>query len=131
MKQRITPDQLLELTEEQQNKLRDLWEPCDGDFIYNKKHNHPEFLEVAPMPGCGDYLKHRDKFLPLLSIGQMIEMLFYCNLTNKYYSTSLIIDVNKYRPTIYCGNKNYEAGDSECENDELCDAIWQAVKAVL
>jgi len=113
MKQRITVEQLNELSDAQKQRLRELWEPQDGDFIYSAKHGHTEFLEVAPMRGHGDYLKNRDKSLPLLSIGQMIEILVkdddFFNINQMYDSWRI--------------DKIY--------NKELCDALWQAVKEIL
>jgi hypothetical protein len=74
MKQRISAEQLKELTPEKQEKLREWWEPKDGDWYYDcdlecdhvvfsceSDHYHSQY----PDNDC----------LPLLSIGQCIELL--------------------------------------------------------
>lgn len=67
-----------------------------------------------------------------INVGQMIELLMDCRLTDIYYSKSLLIEITKYGADIYRGGRTYaEGGDSTAEADELCDALWDAVKDLL
>lgn len=76
MKKHITPEQLQELSPEQQEGLRDWWKPQIGDvFVYENKimpvlYADHKVIIVEP------YDKYNKEFcLPLLSIGQCIELL--------------------------------------------------------
>lgn len=132
MKRRITPEQLQELTPEQQQKLRDLWKFEVGDICTNE-----DCIEIciAEYLEGGEYTKYFSKeirtadcgkiemydaedCLPLLDIGQMIELLAhrlvkidYDGFTNNYY-------VQVRNAATY-------------GKPELCDALWNAVKFVL
>jgi len=128
VKQRITIEQLNELSDAQKQRLRELWKPQDGDFIYSAKHGHPEFLEVAPMRGYGDYLKNRDKSLPLLNIGQMIEILSEILLDISIVPKSLLTDKKLWSITITFRETTFM---KSFEKSELCDALWQATKEIL
>ena len=95
MKQIITISQLQELTPEQQNKLRDWWQPkkydqvvytyqYDGEWatsetiikgLYNG--NPTKVEEVSDLDG--EYVFMKDKCLPLLNIGQMFDILLGCS----------------------------------------------------
>ncbi len=110
MKRRITVEQLQELTEEQQQRLREWWKPQYYD-VY------------AEYDGCLDcyeemtatYPKQPDQNdLPLLDIGQMIELLE--NLQFDWFD-EICTDEGVYPQPI--------------KGDNLCDALWQAVKQVL
>ena len=90
MKQRITVDQLQELTEEQKQRLRGWWKPEEGDLVYNKFFN--EFKQEE---------------LPLLDIGQMIELLLNRAVDPIEEPYELFI------------------------NENLCNELWSAVKQVL
>ena len=70
MLERITLEMLQELTEEQKEKLRELWEPNYGDmFIYEGSNK----IDVMHIP---DMINFNKKYcLPMLSIGQMISIL--------------------------------------------------------
>lgn len=156
MKQRITIEQLQELTVEQQQRLREWWEPEEGDWYTD---DNEELLIVDHMRECcqGDYCYHlhstkgisipdlsseqafnRDieaiklgKALPLLSIGQMIELLMY-----EHRRDIAIIDISmscKSGLTLITHQWDDEGYNPICigESYELCDALWQAVKQVL
>ena len=104
MKRRITIEQLQELTEEQQQRLREWWEPTAWDVIAIGTDD----IQISNvMLICTK--EYKIKCLPLLDIGQMIKL-----LNNKRYD---------WPYTIY---------DSLSKTDnELCDALWQAVKKAL
>jgi hypothetical protein len=130
MKRRITIQDLQQLTPEQQQKLREWWKPEDLDIavdlwcdlmvfpiksedskIYEWPHRESEIngqkykLCETELAGC----------LPLLNIGQMIELLgddwYY-----SFFGTNTWVDGA-------CLNVRYEG--------ELCDALWEAVKGDL
>lgn len=68
MKQRITVDQLNELSEEQKVRLRELWEPKQGDLFTDHRKREDVWLDIYPaIKDDGD--------LPLLNIGQCIELI--------------------------------------------------------
>jgi len=116
MKQVITKDQLLELSEKGKGKLREWWKPQLGDKFVQKHYNeikkkvieqvfvecdgwHCSYCEGdKPFSGKLDY--------PLLSIGQMIEFLGEQRF-------NLMFD-----------------GDF-IKNEDLCDRLWEAIKQVL
>ena len=142
LKQRITPEQLAELSDEQRERLRDWWKPQAGGFVViNWKqdyigmflviHVYPEHVLVG---GMADEVKfEKDKVLPLLSIGQMVELLSQRRpvdisfLTNE--KTWDVMVLNDYSPK---GEEGAYWGDGpDWERDELVDALWEAVKEVL
>jgi hypothetical protein len=107
MKQRISIEQLQELTEEQQYRLREWWKPQEGDWYHDKTYGESYYgMEVG---GYDVYtLEPAIDDLPLLNIGQMIELLQSFN--DK--------DIWKYN-------------DIDITSDNFCDALWSAVKEVL
>lgn len=116
MKQRISVDQLLELTSEQREKLRSLWNPENGDYIFVELNsgdvNRSDIGGYLHSSGFFDYdpaskliwsfsgYEHASKMFPLFSIGQMIELLLINNL-----AMSL--------------------------TENICDELWRAVKSIL
>jgi len=108
MKQNITIEQLQELTQEQQNKLRDWWNEhqqqgdvfiCLGnDFLSGKQFVWEGHNETFNMP------------IPLLSIGQMFEILLGCSCID---CTLRLLD-ERVKGKIY--------------GMELCDALWILIK---
>jgi len=125
MKLRIDTAQLNELSDAQKQRLRELWEPKDYDVIlYKTPHEHDGgvtsikisygFLdsEIIDMDSDVDGYYNINDCLPLLSIGQMIEILQKNNISNNLLS--------------YC---NAYIMRIECE--DICDALWQAVKEIL
>ena len=149
MKQNITFEQLAQLTEEQKEKLREWWEPGQGQVIYvqygDGSGRETSLGEYWAVPdgitddknyrdsGCGccsDSLDIAD-CLPLLSIGQMIELLAerLARITHipkspKYPARwHVIVYVDVY------DNKVIPLREITAPN--LADALWQAVKEVL
>jgi len=117
VKQRIEPTDLEVLTDAQKQRLRELWEPQVGNFmlvdtvvrlvttINNNRFGVYLFYYTT---GCCQ----KQDCLPILSIGQMIEILQKNNISNDLLS--------------YC---NTYIMRIECE--DICDALWQAVKEIL
>jgi hypothetical protein len=107
MKQKITVEQLQELTEEQKKRLREWWKLQPGDIMFDIKMGCLETL-VGGSNGKAiiEHIEGESKarFLPLLSIGQMIEL-----LQNSY--------------------KKVRWPDTKDKN--LCNSLWSAVKEVL
>jgi hypothetical protein len=110
MKQNISEEQLQELSEEQKIKLSALYKPTD------------EFSIIKTDWYLG---------LPLLSIGQMIEILInnneFFNISNVYVKHPTTSDRsinNGYGIWLHKQSKEYRA-------DELCNALWLAVKNIL
>jgi hypothetical protein len=130
MKQRITIEQLKDLTEEQKQKLREWWKPEPGDKAVIAEGtlnagkevlicSYDEEYDIAGWEcegGWGSYGK--DNLEPLLSIGQMIELL-------NYYDCD--IEIQSAGATWYV----MVGGHINTDNDKLTDALWQAVKEVL
>jgi len=113
MKRRITVEQLQELTEEQQQRLREWWKPEHGDWYLQ--------YWIDDEPSLLIYDSHTyldDMFLPLLDIGQMIELL------NNYDCDTEMQSAGNMWYVMVGGHINTQA-------EELCDALWQAVKQIL
>lgn len=115
MKRRITVEQLQELTEEQKQKLRELWKPQVND--------------VAVFIDDDSYDKALTKrwLLPLLDIGQMIGLL----MEKKMATERLEIEsprglINTY--TVWYGNGDFP---EKYEAKELCDCLWEAIRELL
>lgn len=132
MKQNISVKQLQELTDDQKERLRDWWKPQKGDWFVACGD-----IEIAGSFICGTidsynqagWCYEKKDCLPLLSIGQCIELLgakdpgswsICCSKSGGWYITSS----NLYAPKYYIadGGKDFE---------EIIDALWEAVKAVL
>lgn len=137
MKQRITPDQLNELTPDQQNRLREWWTPQEYDIAL---HNGSCTSSVSATGfdnriWCGGAnIGTKAEVLPLLSIGQCIELLLAKNQTISVTKLTKndtwgIGYFEEYAPCYECA----ESFGSHLDgiDDELIDALWQAVKAVL
>lgn len=113
MKQRITVEQLNELTEEQKEKLREWWEPADGDV----------FFRNGRVQVCDEgYYHDKENCYPLLSTGQMIELLLSHKEIDFMYDAGFS----------YIKDTDIELAWNGMNNGaELCDALWEAVKATL
>mgnify|MGYP003593115858 CR=1 FL=1 len=116
MKQRITVEQLQELTQEQQERIREWWKPAEGDWYYGRiapwRNEYRELCNydsgnLGPEPGTDD--------LPLLSIGQCIEL-----LEDKEIDWLEEIAHGGYDGEIF---RSY--------GGQLIDALWEAVKKAL
>jgi hypothetical protein len=118
MKQRITVEQLNELTDEQKERLRVWWKPQIGDWIIDTEEMEGPIEDLNKGGGDpiysygGKWITEKSKCLPLLSIGQMIELTESTNIIK------------------YNGGWALEE-DAISFHDELCDALWEAVKQVL
>ena len=121
MKQRIEAIQLNELSDAQKQRLRELWETQIGDW-YIVGSNGPFVVIDAVI------VKSWDKSLPLLSIGQMIEMLSEILLDISIVPKSLLTDKKLWSITITFRKTTFMKSFEEIE---LCDALWQAVKEIL
>jgi hypothetical protein len=136
MKRRITIEQLRELTEGQKQKLIALWNPTGGDCLFvptETQHKNTDCDKINTINedviGCigsfafdknelyypefgndNDFVFKKIDCLPLLDIGQMIELLQRIDgdgLKTKWYIPLAFID------------------------HKLCDALWKAVKTML
>ena len=73
MKQRITPEQLQELTQEQREALREWWQPRFGDkYLYCSKEIGIVNEEEEELAKSNEV---QNVVFPLLSIGQCIQLL--------------------------------------------------------
>ena len=147
MKQNISVEDLNELSEEQKEKLRKMWEPKQYDVVYvhwmevqqfatgiilnvNILENGYWDLQVYSNETLRGF-RPKQYLLPILSIGQMIEILInnneFFNISNVYVKHPTTSDRsinNGYGIWLHKLSKEYRA-------DELCNALWLAVKNIL
>jgi len=140
MKQHISKENLSELSPDQQEKLRSLWQPQQGDDflilleyegIVKEYRNGKVSDYIDPLPD--DYIEYdewdKSQCLPLLNIGQMIDLINE-EWKREYNadSDSVFIEIS-YR---VCGHwingKQCDVGNGK---DSLCNALWDAVKSIL
>lgn len=125
MKQHITSDQLAELTPEQREALREWWKPQEGDWAIDKGYlEHPDEACVLNKFRTTEVIK-RD-YLPLLSIGQCIEF-----LRDKDPKRLCEVMTSLFRGGYIFPGKNQTFVYNRCKPEELIDALWKAIKAVL
>jgi len=148
MKQRISPEQLQELTEAQKERLRKWWSynyqvgdicSCSEYFeeccvIYNHDNSFGVNRVICSPIDEGELRRDRynhfdNKPIPLLSIGQCIELLF--DLSGYDEVSGLFIGVSRHYAEIFKGWCNCEEGITEGKSHILIDALWEAVKKVL
>jgi len=121
LKQRISADDVLQLTPEQQEKLRVWWNVQESDlFAYIGLINTSNKI-VIDVDREGYMYDGRDWFpkmdcLPLLSIGQMIELLDNFTEEPSLKNENLRLSINR---TMWLGNS------------KLVDSLFQAVKEIL
>ena len=144
MKQRITVDDLQQLTDEQKQKLREWWKPEDGDWFYGSYGadengfvaEQDEWQEYILTPYCvdsGHYgpslhecgAKPDVNAIPLLSIGQMIEL-----LQDRKLEIHAPTKINSWWRVWYSSHIN-PAPLTKRKADNLCDALFEAVKEIL
>jgi len=129
--QRITVEQLQELTEEQRERLREWWKPEAGDtvkYIYDTDisiiTSHVNDFNMVLIKGNYRIRTAKGDCTPLLSIGQLIQLLqdkvAYFSMTNMYAGTSEKLCWGVYKPKLF-----------DIRADELIIALFQACKAVL
>ena len=145
MKERITKEQLQELSELQQEKLRDLWEPQRGDMFLHSSDRIYVFYrykgkKLQPTDGfLAEKIAtfHKEDCLPLLTISQMIEMfnnskialeLHNINQRCDWWQVYLMLEGSD---VTYYDTRGNKAFDLVLFNWELADALWTAVKEVL
>jgi hypothetical protein len=127
MKQYCTVEQITSLSPEAQQRLREWWKPQEGDMVYvvdsfaHRCVSYDEQLIEGLQLGAFSYRK--EDCLPLLSIGQCIEL-----LAEKGW-----LCIEHYEPPredkfvfAVCTNMH-----SVHEEPDLIDALFAAVKVVL
>lgn len=149
MKQHITPQQLSQLSNKRKERLREWWKyhKKRGDLfsITDEGYRNPlseNTEEIYIVDGWDSNFekeifkeKHIKNLLPLLSIGQMIELLNNYNINVQISDTenSLISLTDNARWLIHNTtiikslNKLYTDGGT----GELCDALWSACVEIL
>ena len=124
MKQRISAEDLAELTPEQQERLREWWRPEVGDYIVHDTQG------IGCLFGDVDIMD-KTHMLPRLSIGQCIELLK--DKTNEqsfgYNDSGCFWTVNVGNRGV--GNMIEGCAGKQFSTAELIDALWQTVKGVL
>lgn len=131
MKQHITINQLNELSKEQKKKLVNWWKPRAGDLYAVDKPNEllEEVFIFGGLGGVAAFIAEKP-YYPLLSIGQMIELLE--DSGNAWWS------VRKEEINVFVGEipDGYEGHysvymDEKTTGNTLCDALWSACKEEL
>lgn len=119
MKRRITVEQLNELTEEQKLKLRDWWR-SDAFRLYDLAYDEKLAVNCNGVINvCNqEMIELSIDAIPLLDIGQMIELL---------HSKVNVSFFDRDPGPVWSVMKDKTWYDKP----ELCDALWEAVKAVL
>ncbi|MGW8823344.1 hypothetical protein ACWGNU_14580 [Paenibacillus lautus] len=134
MKQRVTAAQLRELSDEQQQRLRDWWIPQQGDAycyqellgVYYAIDAYGAYV-IHYTPGDGYSIEafrnkhHKLRCLPLLSIGQMIEL-----LRSKGYGVYMNTYEAEWEVVARKDGKSRVA-----LAPDLCDVYWEIVKQIL
>lgn len=126
MKQRITWDQLMELSFNQVNKLQNIvgqkYHIIKDEVHWEKIRTHKhEFINGDTTNIHGSYTGLLDK----LDIGKMIEILH-----TKHKKILFSSSIYKSDENIVSVPNGAKWKDFEDEN-ELCDALWEAVKSIL
>ncbi|HYD92480.1 MAG TPA: hypothetical protein VEA37_13465 [Flavobacterium sp.] len=128
MKQRITVEQVTQLTDKQEEKLKQWWRPMFGDHFvvidgrticYVVNYYSGDIVTL----GKRESFIEKSKCLPLLSIGQMVELLkdkeaFKSSLG---YAPSAVVEF----PNGWLAIDWYHANKKGLE---LCDILWEAIK---
>ncbi len=125
MKQHITAEQLQELTPEQQQRLREWWKPQNADQVYNLSDERliqnvweregRIFLDYYPYDSEFSEGCWKDRSLPILSIGQCIELLLALHEGLYHGHWSLLMETLEY----------------EDDAKDLIDALWKNIKEIL
>lgn len=132
MEQRISVAQSNELNDGQKERLREWWEPAgddvfwvDGEGLVIRHDAYQEFGQLVPQFYVNGRMIPKTKCLPLLSIGQCIELI--ASKTNEmglqFYNTTCDWHV-------WLGNYGGRMKRDWLE-DELITTLWQAVKTIL
>ena len=131
MRQRITVENLAELSPEQQEKIKKLWKPKEWDLALISQSwgstiglfmgfggENLHFHNVSSVP--------KNTCLPLLSIGQMIELLQE-NIRDIRLDPDGENSIQIYKDGDW-GRKSYYVS---LLNNDICNNLWQAVKEIL
>lgn len=134
MKQRITKKQLQQLTTEQEDRLRELWEPRIGNSVKYKFDDGVLFINIYANDNNIVLTRGNERIrvsksdcLPLLSIGQCLEIIEAnsCYLVTNNEKGNNTYDIIKY-------SKWEGRHDSfVIEGIEIIDTLWEAVKQSL
>jgi len=126
MKERITMKQLKELTIDQSIKLKSWWQPRkydvimvkDKTFTFNKLHFKTDVIFED------NYDTQKEFRMPLLSIGQMLNILY-----DYKYDFINTHNLNWYghNETVLCSLGFIITSYPEY----ICDALWETVKSIL
>ena len=136
---RISPEQLQELSPEQQEKLREWWKDHkeEGDyFVLINENGEIATLSERVNGSCNGYwncecaiddgedpaCRSEENSLPLLSIGQLIQL-----LDPKEETIFTMMRYIAAKPQIY----KVSVDGKEYFGDTMCDCLWQAVKEIL
>ena len=136
MKQIISIDQLQEVTLEQQDKLREWWKPKQYDQVaYTYKYHYELVTSKIIIKGLyngnptkveevsdleGEYVFLKSQCLPLLNIGQCIELLIN-------YDPCTVLEKHPVWPD----GDIYKWDANESTEIELIDALWEEIKKSL
>jgi hypothetical protein len=133
MKQRILIDQLKELTKKQQNNLRAWWKPEVGDKVFITSTNYKGYdLFITTIdndkmyPGIAGWI-FKSECLPLLTLGQMMELIVFLNYDQCKYESS-------FETVFHPSNKSWDVYGPYIEDEqpiELVDKLWKFIKKVL
>lgn len=120
MKQRITFEQLQELSDEQKKRLWEWWEYNPGDIVVDFIDEGKSVFSLS----TNDSRQFRPSptQYPLLTIGQMIEFLDPDGRTIFAFCNMIAAE-----PPIYEASVNGE----QFYGANMCDALWEAVKQIL
>ncbi len=134
MKQHISPSQLQELTEEQQERLREWWKIEEGHWFAvgdSARLAVREAHDIRVYDISGTAI-NKHWALPLLSIGQMIELLHEKGKLQEIFPAGGISSggaiSDDWNVRIY---EPFHLGAIHFIDNELADALWEAVKEVL
>jgi hypothetical protein len=121
--QRITIEQLNELSDDQKKRLRGWWEPEQYDVVRDLNHNATFDVYYKDGNLSDSYIDYdKNDCLPLMNIGQCIKLL-------KDYGWDL--EIKDARIGIGFRVANDTRNGMGITRDELIDALWEAVKKVL
>jgi hypothetical protein len=121
VKQRITVEQYKELTDKQKSILLQWWKPYKFDIIYWHVLESEETYEDSVWR-CAK----KEELIPLLSIGQLIELLHDKG------------SFNSEKPLEAKFNTSFTQNQTitidwfgRTADTELCDSLWEAVRDIL
>lgn len=142
MKQRITVEQLMELTEEQRANLRKWWQPQLFDVITTMDEDTTSFHETNTFCVTSiedgllidvrfDAILFKEDSLPLLSTGQCIDYLGDILISLKLDTCGWVIESKGMitRKCDSCGTEEkFECTDERSYYEEPIDALWELIK---